>query len=252
LKIPSGRLRLARGCAPPSGGLRLVRGGALPSSGLRPTRGPAPPRAGSASLEGPPRPRPGSASLEGAPLACACSRTRAFNALTPAGQRHHAPGARAPVPPHQLPPPRSPPSRQDSARSPDRASPALCGATSAYNASVNTTMRRVPPGRHVFIARDPGASALTSRPWAPSTRCRPPTATGTQNGTSPACRTQSCSGVSLTPRTTGSAVPTTPATGATTPRGSATPSSPTTQPMPLARWAPETGRSRLPQGSPHA
>jgi hypothetical protein len=35
----------------------------------------------------------------------------------------------------------------------------LRGATSAYNANVNTTMRRVPPGRHVFVARDPGASA---------------------------------------------------------------------------------------------
>jgi hypothetical protein len=103
LKIPSSRLRLARGYAPPSGGLRPVRGGALPSSGLRFARGPAPPRAGSASLEGPPRPRPGSASLEGAPHACACHRTRAFNALTPAGRRHHAPGARAPVLLHQLP-----------------------------------------------------------------------------------------------------------------------------------------------------
>jgi hypothetical protein len=29
----------------------------------------------------------------------------------------------------------------------------------AYNANVNTTMRMVPPGRHVFVARDPGASA---------------------------------------------------------------------------------------------
>jgi hypothetical protein len=103
LKIPSSRLHLARGCTPPSSRLRPVRGGALPSSGLHPARGPAPLRAGSASLEGPPRPRPGSASLEGAPLACACPRTRAFNALTPAGQCHHAPGARAPVPPHQLP-----------------------------------------------------------------------------------------------------------------------------------------------------
>jgi hypothetical protein len=28
----------------------------------------------------------------------------------------------------------------------------------AYNANVNTTMRRVPPGRHVFVARDPGTS----------------------------------------------------------------------------------------------
>jgi hypothetical protein len=35
----------------------------------------------------------------------------------------------------------------------------LHGATTAYNANVNTTMRRVPPGRHVFVARDPSASA---------------------------------------------------------------------------------------------
>jgi hypothetical protein len=34
----------------------------------------------------------------------------------------------------------------------------LRGATTAYNANVNTTMRRVPPGRHVFVARDPSAS----------------------------------------------------------------------------------------------
>jgi hypothetical protein len=35
----------------------------------------------------------------------------------------------------------------------------LRGATTAYNANVNTTMRRVPPGRHVFVARDPDAFA---------------------------------------------------------------------------------------------
>jgi hypothetical protein len=83
---------------------------APPRSRTRPLgRGSAPfegqhfPRAGSASLEGTSRPRPGSATLEGAPHACAGPRTRAFNALTQAGWRHHAPGARAPVPPHQLP-----------------------------------------------------------------------------------------------------------------------------------------------------
>jgi hypothetical protein len=73
----------------PSGGLRPVRGGAPTKSGLRLARGSA-------------RPRAGSASLEGAPHVHDCSRTRAFNALTTAGRRHHAPGARAPVPPHQL------------------------------------------------------------------------------------------------------------------------------------------------------
>jgi hypothetical protein len=37
----------------------------------------------------------------------------------------------------------------------------LRGATTAYitNANVNMTMRRVPPGRHVLVARDPSASA---------------------------------------------------------------------------------------------
>jgi hypothetical protein len=35
----------------------------------------------------------------------------------------------------------------------------LRGAATAYNSNVNTTMRRVPPGRHVFVARDPSTSA---------------------------------------------------------------------------------------------
>jgi hypothetical protein len=76
---------------------RLPRASSVPFEGVRL------PRAGSASLEGPLRPRTGSALLEGAPHARAYSRTRAFNALTTAGRRHHAPGARAPVLPHQLP-----------------------------------------------------------------------------------------------------------------------------------------------------
>jgi hypothetical protein len=91
-------------------GARLPRVGSVPLEGVRFPRagsasleGPLPPRGGSASLEGPLRPRTGSASLEGAPHACAGTRARAFNALTTAGRRHHAPGARAPVSPHQLP-----------------------------------------------------------------------------------------------------------------------------------------------------
>jgi hypothetical protein len=89
---------------------RLPRMGSVPLEGVRFPRagsasleGPLPPRADSASLERPLRPRTGSASLEDAPRACVCTRARAFNALTPAGRRHHAPRARAPVPPHQLP-----------------------------------------------------------------------------------------------------------------------------------------------------
>jgi hypothetical protein len=61
------------------------------------------PRAGSAPFEGAHSPRAGSASLKGTPHAHARSRTRAFNVLTTAGRRHHAPGAHAPVPLHQLP-----------------------------------------------------------------------------------------------------------------------------------------------------
>jgi hypothetical protein len=53
----------------------------------------------------------------------------------------------------QLPP------RRGSAVSGPRFPIGLRGATIAYNANFNTTMRRVPPGRHVFVARDPGASA---------------------------------------------------------------------------------------------
>jgi hypothetical protein len=91
-KVPSSRLRLARGCAPPSSGLPSLVGARLP-------------RASSAPLEGARLPRAGSASLEGAPHAHARSRTRvrAFNALTTAGRRHHASGTHAPVLLHQLP-----------------------------------------------------------------------------------------------------------------------------------------------------
>jgi hypothetical protein len=87
------------------------------------------PRAGFASIEGVRSPRAGSAPLEGplpleqtpprsrvrlalgrGPFRSRAPRSRApapvhwaFNALTPAGQCHHAPRARAPVPSHQLP-----------------------------------------------------------------------------------------------------------------------------------------------------
>jgi hypothetical protein len=88
---------------PPRAGFTSLEDARLPRAGSAPFEGVRLPRAGSASLEGPLRPRTGSASLEGAPHARVCSRTRAFNAQTTAGRRHHAPGARAPVPPHQLP-----------------------------------------------------------------------------------------------------------------------------------------------------
>jgi hypothetical protein len=83
---------------------------ASPRSRIRTFLGRAPPRSrGCAYLErAPPRSRVRSALERGPPRsralrARACSRTWAFNALTTAGRRHHAPGARAPVPSHQLP-----------------------------------------------------------------------------------------------------------------------------------------------------
>jgi hypothetical protein len=89
----------------PRAGSASLEGTHLPRVGSVPFEGVHLPRAGSASLEGPHRPRAGSASLEGAPHAHARSRTRvrAFNVLTTAGRRHHAPGTRAPVLLHQLP-----------------------------------------------------------------------------------------------------------------------------------------------------
>jgi hypothetical protein len=89
----------------PRAGSASLEGTHLPRVGSAPFEGVRLPRAGSASLEGPRRPRAGSASLEGAPHAHDRSRTRvrAFNALTTAGRRHHAPGTHAPVLLHQLP-----------------------------------------------------------------------------------------------------------------------------------------------------
>jgi hypothetical protein len=89
----------------PRAGSASLEGTHLPRMGSAPFEGVLLPRAGSASLEGPRRPRAGSASLEGAPHAHAHSHTRvrAFNALTTAGQRHHAPGTHAPVLLRQLP-----------------------------------------------------------------------------------------------------------------------------------------------------
>jgi hypothetical protein len=92
-KIPSSRLRLARGHTPPSGMLRPVQGCMLTSSGLRLARGYTP------SSNGLRLARERSARVH----ACSRTRVRAFNALTTAGRRHHAPGTHAPVLLHQLP-----------------------------------------------------------------------------------------------------------------------------------------------------
>jgi hypothetical protein len=157
----------------------------------------------------------------------------------------------APPPNAARPSARRQPPRRGSARSPDRASPLVCAARRRPTPPTSMPAPRCAGFPLAATFSSPGTLApppATSRPWAPSTRCPPPTCMGMRNGTSPACRTQSCSGDSSTPRTTGSVAPTTPAPGATTPRGSAASSSPTTQQMPPARWAPATGKLRPLQG----
>jgi hypothetical protein len=86
-----------------------------PRVGSAPFEGVRFPRAGSASLKGPlpleqapPRSRVHPALDQGpprsrAPLTRAPAPYAGIYALTPAGRRHHASGARAPVLPHQLP-----------------------------------------------------------------------------------------------------------------------------------------------------
>jgi hypothetical protein len=115
---------------------------ASPRSRMRASLGRAPPRSrGCAYLERtPPRSRVRSALERGPPRSRAlrtraCSRTWAFNALTSAGRRHHALGARAPVPPHQLPRREPIPAtvgetvRRDRCQSRDAAPPALVRLT---------------------------------------------------------------------------------------------------------------------------
>jgi hypothetical protein len=157
----------------------------------------------------------------------------------------------APPPNVVRPSARRQPPRRGSARSPDRASPSVCAARRRPTPPTSMSAPRCAGFPLAVMFSSPGTLAPppgTSRPWAPSTRCPPPTCMGMQNETSPACRTQSCSDDSSTPRTTGSVAPTTPAPGATTPRGSAALSSPTTQQIPPERQAPAKGKLRPLQG----
>jgi hypothetical protein len=65
----------------------------------------------------------------------------------------------------------------------------LRGATTAYNANVNTTMRGVPLAVTSSSPGIPAPQRVTNHPWVPLTCCRPPTSMDTRDGTSPACRT---------------------------------------------------------------
>jgi hypothetical protein len=125
----------------------------------------------------------------------------------------------------------------------------LRGATTTYNANVNTAMRRVPPGHHVFVTRDPGASAGDESSLDSLDALPPANLHGYAEW--------DFSGVPdlvmfrrfLDATDYWSAAPTIPAPGATTPRRNAASSSPTTQQTPPVQWAPATGRSRPPQES---
>jgi hypothetical protein len=120
----------------------------------------------------------------------------------------------------------------------------LRGATMAYNANGNTTMRRVPPGRHVFVARDPGAwagdeSSLGSLDALPPANLHGYAEWDFSGVPDPVMFKRFLDATDYWYGCSGSYDPT----------RSAVPSLPTTQQKPPARWAQTTGRSRLPQGS---
>jgi hypothetical protein len=78
-----------------------------------------------------------------------------------------------------------------SARSPGRASPSVCAAPRRPTTPTSTPRCAGFPLAVTFSS--PGTLVpplVTSRPWAPLTRCHLPTYMGTRNGTSPACRTR--------------------------------------------------------------
>jgi hypothetical protein len=98
----------------------------------------------------------------------------------------------------------------------------LRGATTAYvaSANANTVTRRVHPGRHVPAARDPGASTDDESSQGSADELPPATSHGYAEWDFSSVPDLVMFRRSLTPRTTSSATPTTPAPEATTPRGS--------------------------------
>jgi hypothetical protein len=147
-----------------------------PRAGSASLEGARLPRAGSTPLEGARLPRAGSASPEGAPHAHARSRTRvrAFNALTTAGRRHHAPGTHVPALLYQLPrrnpsPPLWGTVRHGRCQPPDAAPPTL----------VRLTCRALEGGRPTLeiLSRDlagPGRDARPAGRIPATVNCRRP------------------------------------------------------------------------------
>jgi hypothetical protein len=97
----------------------------------------------------------------------------------------------------------------------------LRGATAAYVANANTTMRRVPPGRHILVARDPRASADDESSLGSIDELPPAISHGYTEWDFSGVPDPVMFRRFPTPQITGSATPTTPVPGATTPHGSA-------------------------------
>jgi hypothetical protein len=99
----------------------------------------------------------------------------------------------------------------------------LRGATATYvaNANVSTTLRRVPPGRHILVARDPSASAGDESSLGSIDELPPTTSHGYAEWDFSGVPDPVMFRRFLDAANYWFATSTTPASGATTPRGSA-------------------------------
>jgi hypothetical protein len=113
-------------------------------------------------------------------------------------------------------------------------------------------MRRVPPGRHVFVARDPDASAGDESSLCSLDALPPANLHGYAEWDFSGVPDPVMFRRFLDATDYWFGCSDDPAPGAMTPRGNAASSSPTTQQTPPAQWALVTGRSRPPQASHRA
>jgi hypothetical protein len=123
------------------------------------------------------------------------ARQRHGAAAAPASvhDRRGPSGGKLNVPPPNTAHPsgRRPPPRQGSARSPDHASPSVCAVP--RQPTTPTSTPRCAGFPLAVTSSSPGTPApppAMSRPWAPTTRCHPPTYMGTRSGMFPAYRTR--------------------------------------------------------------
>jgi hypothetical protein len=145
---------------------------------------------------GPPRPPLRASPRRKRPLARTL-RVRQHHGVTAAPVRAHARRGRnggklnAPLPNVARPSALRPPPRRGNTRSPGHVSPSACAAR--RRPTTPTSTPRCVGFPLAVTSTSPGILApplAMSHPWALSTRCHPPTCTGTRSGTFPACRTQ--------------------------------------------------------------